>query len=211
VESGLRAAGAWFEREHGRPDLATVAVEIFRSGARGRIFDVALARIGAVSAPDLIAQLVAVYRRHAPGLRLFPDANTALALWRARPDVRLGIITDGYAAVQRGKLAALHLEGVVDHIICTDELGREFWKPSPVAFEQLAALAGCRAEACVYVGDNPAKDFVAPNRLGWRTVRIRRPGGEHAAAEADPALGPEYRARDEITSLDELSAVLAEG
>jgi putative hydrolase of the HAD superfamily len=29
------------------------------------------------------------------------------------------------------------------------------------------------AERYVYVGDNPAKDFIAPNQLGWITIGLR--------------------------------------
>jgi putative hydrolase of the HAD superfamily len=51
----------------------------------------------------------------------------------------------------------------------------------------------------VYVADNPIKDFAGPRRLGWRTVRIRRPGGLHA----DLPSGDDVE--QEIASLDELS------
>ena len=35
---------------------------------------------------------------------------------------------------------------------------------------------------------NPAKDFSAPKALGWRTLRVRHPLGEHARADAASPL-----------------------
>ena len=52
-----------------------------------------------------------------------------------------------------------------------------------------------------YVADNPEKDFVAPRRMGWRTVQINRPGRLHEGVTApiDPA-------EREIDSFDGLLA-----
>jgi putative hydrolase of the HAD superfamily len=42
---------------------------------------------------------------------------------------------------------------------------------------------GSAAERCVYIGDNPAKDFYGARRLGWFTVQVRRPDGIYEAGE----------------------------
>jgi len=56
----------------------------------------------------------------------------------------------------------------------TGELGRDYWKPHPLAFKVTAERLGMsRGSALAYVGDNPLKDFVAPNQLGWKTIRLR--------------------------------------
>jgi len=36
-------------------------------------------------------------------------------------------------------------------------------------------------------GDNPVKDFLAPNELGWLTVLISREGGEYGRAGGEMA------------------------
>jgi putative hydrolase of the HAD superfamily len=36
----------------------------------------------------------------------------------------------------------------------------------------------------IYIADNPAKDFVAPNLLGWKTVQILRPEGQYQSVSA---------------------------
>ncbi len=53
------------------------------------------------------------------------------------------------------------------------------------------------------MADNPAKDFVAPHRLGWRTVRVRRAGGLHAEEPSGADVDVE------IAGLGELDTALA--
>ena len=83
-------------------------------------------------------------------------------------------------------------------------MGRECWKPSPAGFRAVRETLGQADAACAYVADNPAKDFVAPNALGWRTVQLLCAGQIHSANPA-PEAG---RAQTTIASLDELESVL---
>jgi putative hydrolase of the HAD superfamily len=99
----------------------------------------------------------------------------------------LALLSDGWAEVQRRKLAALGLGRFFDKVVLTDELSREAWKPSPLGFEHILVELGVTGEAAMYVSDNPHKDFAGPHRLGMRTVRIIRPGTEHVESLA-PAL-----------------------
>ena len=62
--------------------------------------------------------------------------------------------------------------------------GRAFWKPHRHGFELIQRRFALPPEAFVYVADNPAKDFVAPRALGWRTVQVVRPEGVHIEAVA---------------------------
>ena len=68
-----------------------------------------------------------------------------------------------------------------------------------------AALAG-DGGPFVYVGDNPAKDFVTPNARGWISVQVHRPQRIHARAQTAPGGAPQH----ELASLDELPALLAD-
>jgi len=101
---------------------------------------------------------------------------------------------------QNAKIDALGIRSLFDLILLTDAWGREFWKPHPRAFQAAVAHFGLEPGAFVYVSDNPAKDFLAPNALGWHTVRIRRPGGVYAGEVAPPGGEP----RHTISTLDEL-------
>jgi len=99
------------------------------------------------------------------------------------------------------KLAATGLTRFFDAVIFTEELGREFWKPSPKAFEMLQDKLGA---GCVYVADNPAKDFVAPNKLGWLTIQYRHRSQLHA----DNPIAPAGRPQIVVSSPDQLLPAL---
>jgi putative hydrolase of the HAD superfamily len=79
-------------------------------------------------------------------------------------------------------------------------LGKEFWKPHASPYEQVMKKFSCAGGECVYIADNPKKDFVTARKLGWQTVRVRRAGGEHSLV----TLSPEYEAHTEISDLLQL-------
>ena len=145
-------------------------------------------------------RLVEVYRSHAPTIEMLADARAWLD--GLAPHVALAVVTDGPLASQQAKAEALLLGRWADLIVFTETLGPGRGKPHPAAFEQLEREVGLQGDRCAYVADNPAKDFVAPHRLGWRTVRVRRPGGLHA----DVPSGDDVDA--EIASLADLDTAL---
>ena len=53
----------------------------------------------------------------------------------------------------------------------------------------------------IYIGDNPAKDFISPKQLGWSTARVLRPGSEH---EKTAPRSSSHAAAIEMRSLTEL-------
>lgn len=200
VRSGFAAVGAYAEREHGVEGLEAACWELFESGVRGSTFDRALTALGGAPDPALVAELIAVYRAHEPRIALPGDARSCLERWRGRAFI--GLVTDGPAASQRAKIAALGLDAYVDRAIVTSELGDDAGKPDPRAFALLETASGAAGPDCCYVADNPAKDFGGPRSLGWRTVRLRRAGGLHAAAPSGPDVDRE------IVTLDELDNAL---
>ena len=78
-----------------------------------------------------------------------------------------------------------------DEIILTDEFGEGYAKPHPRAFELMSKRLAVEPARCVYVADNPAKDFLAPNALGWLTVQWRRTGQVHAHKPAPTGGSPQ--------------------
>lgn len=92
--------------------------------------------------------------------------------------MKLGIITDGRPEGQRAKLQVLGLESMVDQIIVTDELGgTDFRKPCPLAFQRMKELLGVEYSEMCYVGDNIAKDFIAPEKLGMKAIHFLNEDG----------------------------------
>jgi putative hydrolase of the HAD superfamily len=179
VRSGLVAAGEWVCRAHGRADFAETAWRLFLGGVRGRLFDETLARLGVPADAATVASLVDVYRHHRPAITLFADAERTLRRLAGR--ARLAIVSDGPLASQQRKVKVLRLDKWCDPIVLTDQWGPGFWKPHERAFREVERITASGGALCAYVADNPRKDFVAPHAMGWRTVRVRRPGGEHAA------------------------------
>lgn len=204
VMSGFRAVDRWLAANESVTGFLREADRLFVAGHRGRIFNEALESMGLSADPQRVSALVDIYRSHEPEIELHADAEWALDHFREI--CRLGIITDGYSVTQHGKCRALNLEHRVDAIICTDDLGRDFWKPNPAAFERLMQQFAVAAGGCVYVGDNPSKDFRPGNELGWLTVQIERSGGEYSG-RAEPE-DPVDRAQVSISSLLELPRVL---
>jgi putative hydrolase of the HAD superfamily len=113
-----------------------------------------------------VDDLLTVYRSHVPAIRL--DEETKHLLDSLHWAAVIGLITDGRSLTQRHKIEALGLSAYMDEedILISEETG--FEKPSEVPYRHFMA----RYPACTYyyVGDNPAKDFSAPERLGWTSI-----------------------------------------
>ena len=206
VLSGFRAVAAWAGEHLGIPkELGYRSLEtLFRSSCRGHTFDRWLALHHVAANGELVARLVEVYRDHQPeGLNPFPEVRDVLSA--LRPIVRLGIVSDGYLAVQQRKLAALGLAPYFEAVVFSDQWGRGFWKPSQRPFVVVCELLKVAGENAIYVGDNPHKDFHGARSLGMGTVRVQRQQGEHATAVPVSALhAPDVT----ISSLSELPQVL---
>jgi putative hydrolase of the HAD superfamily len=102
------------------------------------------------------------------------------------------------------KVGRLGLAVRSNHIILTESIGVEYSKPHPRAFLDMQRAANCAPEGCIYIADNPIKDFIAPNRLGWRTIRIRRPGGIHWRMNCTKGSQPSV----ELNDLSEIPILL---
>lgn len=202
VRSGFQAVGEWILNKYAVPGFFEVAWKFFAQGNRGKIFNLALAEIGLEDDHQIIQELIQIYREHKPQISLFSDARWAIDYFKGHK--KLGAITDGYLTTQRNKVEALHIANSFDTIIYTDEYGRENWKPSPVPYLKVMELTGFQGSECVYVGDNPHKDFVTAKKLSWLTVQIKRQNGEYSKTPAAPG----YEAERTILSLTELETIL---
>jgi putative hydrolase of the HAD superfamily len=68
----------------------------------------------------------------------------------------------------------LHIANSCDTIVYSDEYGRENWKRSPVPYLKVMEVRRFQGSKCVYVGDNPHKDFVKAKKLSLLTAQIAR-------------------------------------
>ena len=191
VHSGFRAVSEWGD-EHLHIPASQGYFELdalFRDGVRGDTFDRWLSRHG-VDSDGAVSELVRVYREHVPRIEPFPAASALLERLGGR--YRLGLLSDGYEAVQNAKLDVLGL--------------RDAWKPSPRGLQVLMEQLGVPPDYGVYVSDNPAKDFVAARDAGLRSVRVRHDHGIYA--DLRPASA-RYAPDLEADGLDEVEEALA--
>ena len=199
VKSGFDAVGDWLQSELEWPARDThrfsqICCRLFHTGHRGDIFDRALKKENLPAKKPTISDLVECYRVHAPKIQLLPDALQILQLLHGFRQI--WVLTDGPHVSQQRKVAALQLHRWTDQVIYTDEWGRPFWKPSPDAFRHVQDSSGAKPSQCIYIADNPVKDFVGPNRLGWATLRVRRQNGLHTQIDNDPSHAPNAEVRD---------------
>jgi len=204
VLSGFRAVATWAGEHLGIPQHQGFAElrRLFEDGVRGDTFNRWLESQG--FQPDSwVPQMVQIYREHTPHTEPYPEVPELLQ--RLRPRYRLGLVTDGYAEVQKRKLAALALTPCFDVLVFSDEWGREAWKPSSRPFEIVLERLGVTGSEAVYVGDNPSKDFLGAREVGMWTVRVRRPDGLYNHLEPP---SPEHAPDAEIETLSDLETSL---
>ena len=141
--------------------------------------------------------LVDVYRYHRPEISLDSEAAYALASLRDRGE-HLSLITDGRSRTQRTKIDVLGLSRFIpsSRVSISEEIGAT--KNSSLPFERLMDLNPSEKK-WTYVGDNPEKDFLHPNRLGWTTVMLDDNGRNIFWQSLAP--GDEYAAKFRIPSL----------
>lgn len=112
---------------------------------------------------DVKDSLLWLYRLHVPSISLASGIRAILDTLTLR-QVHLSVLTDGRSVTQRLKLSATGL-GSIPVFISEDH---DSLKPNPDRFIAIEnRWPGCRY---VYVADNPAKDFLAPNARGWLTL-----------------------------------------
>jgi putative hydrolase of the HAD superfamily len=198
VRSGFAAVGAMVRGRWAVEGFADRAWRLFEAGERGNIFDRALAECALAGGPDVIESLVACYREHRPAIRLHDDARACLDRLVRR--FAIAGLTDGPSQSQHAKVDALGLAVWLTPIVITGDLGPGRGKPDPAGFRLIEETTGAHGGSCVYVADNPDKDFIAPRLLGWRTVRIRRPGGLHALRPSGDDVDREIETLDAVES-----------
>ena len=203
VYSGFKAVGDYLSLHHSIAGFYDVAAQLFQEGVRGSIFDHALQQLQVSYDDCFIRRLVDVYRSHIPSISLFDDAKYILNLLQEH-QIMMGMITDGYFIAQQNKVEALHIAPYFSVIIFSDEYGRDNWKPSSFPYLKIMESFRCTGDQCIYVADNPGKDFITARKLGWQTVHIQRKGGEYCFIKCDDS----YQADRTIQSLYELERIL---
>ncbi|WP_282140955.1 HAD-IA family hydrolase [Cytobacillus oceanisediminis] len=179
IESGYQHIAKLLSNRYEKDAVETfeLLMELFRNSSRN-VFNRLLDNQGISYTNNNIIEMVNEYRNHLPNIEFYNDVLPCLEFLKKKK-IKVGIITDGYANAQRQKLKSVKAVDHFDEIIVTDELGRDFWKPHPRAFEIMKHKLNVEFNEMVYIGDNPEKDFYIRSVYPIKTIRIMR-NGVHA-------------------------------
>jgi putative hydrolase of the HAD superfamily len=152
----------------------------------------------AIGKETIIPHYLTLYRSHYPTISLSACVEETLNELEHR-GITLGLITDGRSISQRNKIKALGLDRWFDNenIIISEETN--FEKTEEPNFRYF--VKKYQGAELTYIGDNPKKDFIVPNRLGWKTVMLKDDGRNIHKQEAVPVGN---LSQITITSIDEL-------
>ena len=156
----------------------------FVGGNRKETFNAALEQLNIGYDENFIGKLVKIYREHQPKITLPTESREVLE--QLKDKYRLALITDGFLPAQKLKVRALEIEKYFETIVYTEELGREYWKPSTVGFEKIIEKLEIKAENTAYTGDNEKKDFLPANKLGIASIQLLRPARIHTQRNPQP-------------------------
>jgi putative hydrolase of the HAD superfamily len=162
----------------------------FTAGNRTKTFNAALDELGIDYDDKLIVSVVKVYRNHIPKITLPADSKDVLH--QLSEKFTLALLTDGFLPAQQLKVEALAIEEYFKHIVYTEQLGRQCWKPSPAGFEKIMQDLNAKPENIVYVADNEKKDFIAANKLGILTIQLIRPARIHTESAEQSGATAQY-------------------
>ncbi len=198
LKSGYHAVTDYLTQSFGIQDVYEEMIEAYQDGEKD-VFQKVLD--GYHLTVDKLA-LTDVYRYHIPQIHL--DNNVKSVLAQLKDKCHLAMITDGRPKTKRNIINALGLSDFFDwpDIYISDEVGH--LKTAPYSFEKIME----RYPDCeyIYVGDNPAKDFLAPNKLGWLTVCLLD-NGQNIHPQ-DFTLASEYLPQRTIKDITELLEII---
>jgi putative hydrolase of the HAD superfamily len=101
--------------------------------------------------------------------RLFDDAQSTIERLRS-VGLRLGIVTNGYTAMQSRKIHHHRLATVVDFVLISEEVGVH--KPEKAIFDLALGEAESTAQRSLFVGDTPTSDIDGACNAGLHAVLV---------------------------------------
>lgn len=200
VESGFQAVASFAADRWGlnSTEVFEQLNHILARRGRGQVFDAMLSYFDLLTKTN-IKYCIGAYRGHAPSIKLHRAGASCLKRFKAWP---MYLVTDGNKLVQYNKVKALGLQSRFRRVMITHRFGVHHAKPSPHCFQVIAKDEGVEPKQVVYIGDNPAKDFVGIKPLGFKTVRVLT--GVHREVRKSKR----FEAHTTIDTLDELTPQL---
>lgn len=147
-----------------------------------------------------IKEILKHYWSAYPKISLYPNTETVLKYLKEK--YRLFIITDGYVKIQNYKIKALGISEYFEKIYITDSFGIEYRKPSKYVFDLLIKENGIDANRCLYVGNDPRRDFIPAKEMGMYTIRIKQ------GSFADITLDETHEANYSIKNITQIKTFI---
>ena len=135
--------------------------------------------------------------RYRPIQLEFPTKNTEFLKSLGR-DIYL--ITDGNKLVQSNKINSFGLKEVFKKCLITNQYGIKFQKPAIYSFDLIRRIEKTAWSNMIYVGDNPAKDFLALNSVGGTTIQTL----EYRTSDNNAHFSVAQTAQYSISALEEV-------
>jgi len=207
-KSGFRKAAEFIRQNRNCPptietnDIFRMLWGEFTSGNTTKTFNAVLKKLEVPCDKEFISQIVKKYRQHFPDIHLPTESREFLE--NHKDKYNLALLTDGFLPAQEYKVQALGVEQFFEEIIYTEKLGREYWKPSSLGFEKILEKSNTPPARAAYIADNEEKDFIAPNKLGMKTIKILRKNRIHKS----PPPVPQAKAQNSVNDLAELTRLL---
>ena len=144
-------------------------------------------------------ELIRKYRNHIPNINPFDGVIETLRKIKDSKG-KLAIITDGRSITQRNKLKKLGLLSYFDYVIISEEIGTE--KPNESNYKKIEDHFNL--ETYFYIADNFKKDFIAPKKLGWKTIALLD-NGMNIHSHAYTAISDKFLPEQYFSSYSELN------
>jgi len=161
VYDGFRKVGRFMKTELGIVGGYQKLLKTFKENRQAPTIDTTLSHLDVAWDEELIQNMLRVY--HSLPLRIRPYKDTVATLKKLSDQFVLVLITDGLVEIQQNKVRALGIGDFFDELVYTDAFGIENRKPSDFSFRKVMSRFSLSGYDCVYIGDNPTKDFISPN------------------------------------------------
>lgn len=172
VKSGFKEISKYLEND----EYYDFMFNTFKREGSGQVFNHLIDKFN-LDIP--LQNLIDIYRFHQPNIIL---PTESLELLKFSQSYNTALISDGYYLMQENKFKALELDNYINYPIFTDfyHTKKPELKPFKMVMEKFKDET-----SFIYISDNPKKDFIAPNNLGWQSIRYKNPIGIYKEYTSD--------------------------
>ncbi len=172
VKSGFREVARYLHNEV----YYEYMMKVFREEGSGKIFNKLIEKYNLSIS---LKKLIEIYRFHYPDISLTKDTIELLDFTQ---QFHTALISDGHYIMQKNKFFSLGLKKYIEFPIFTD-----FYQTDKLDIKIFKLVMEFFKEEkhFIYIADNPKKDFIVPNKLGWITIRYKNPLGIYKDLESN--------------------------